>query len=233
METLRPVRRTLLRDTAYEAIRDAIVRGDIPPGAPVRDADLAERLGLSRAPVRDALSRLSGEGLVESKPQSYTRVTRLVPRDVRDAAAVVQAMQELAARTAVPLLTDPDITAMREANDRFRDATLRGDVADALRADDRLHGVLVTACGNRAVAATVERYTPLIRRLEWRRFNTASAAHGSAELHDRLIEACAGRDADAAARVTADIWRALEELADELSVEPSDERGAGQAAEPL
>lgn len=123
METLRPVRRTLLRDTAYEAIRDAIVRGDIPPGAPVRDADLAERLGLSRAPVREALSRLIGEGLVESKPQSYTRVTRLVPRDVRDAAAVVQAMQELAARGAVPHLTERDTAAMREANERFRAAT--------------------------------------------------------------------------------------------------------------
>lgn len=49
---------------------------------------------------------------------------------------------------------------MREANDRFRDATRRGDVADALRADDRLHDVLVLACGNRAVAATVRRYTP-------------------------------------------------------------------------
>ncbi|MFF2329123.1 MULTISPECIES: GntR family transcriptional regulator [unclassified Streptomyces] len=234
METLRPVRRTLLRDTAYEAIRDAIVRGDIPPGAPVRDADLAERLGLSRAPVRDALSRLSGEGLVESKPQSYTRVTRLVPRDVRDAAAVVRAMQELAARTAVPLLADADITAMREANDRFREATRRGDVAEALRADDRLHDVLVTACGNRAVAATAERYTPLIRRLEWRQFGTASAAHGSAELHDRLIEACVARDADAAARVTAEIWRALEELADEPSDQPPTRArsGSGRAAGP-
>ena len=219
LRTLRPVRRTLLRDTAYEAIRDAIVRGELQPGAPVRDADLAERLGLSRAPVREALSRLTGEGLVESKPQSYTRVTRLVPRDVRDAAAVVRAMHELAARAAVPRLTDADITAMREANDAFRDAARRGDVAGALHADDGLHDVLVTACGNRAVAATVERYTPLIRRLEWRQFGTASAAHGSAELHDRLIEACAARDADAAARVTAEIWRALEELADEPSGE--------------
>ncbi|GAA1300137.1 GntR family transcriptional regulator [Streptomyces sp. NPDC002722] len=216
METLRPVRRTLLRDTAYEAIRDAIVRGDIPPGAPVRDADLADRLGLSRAPVRDALSRLAGEGLVESKPQSYTRVTPLVPGDVRDAAAVVRAMQELAARTAVPHLADADITVMRAANERFRKATGRGDVAEALRADDRLHDVLVAACGNGAVAATVERYTPLIRRLEWRQFGTAGSAHGSAELHDRLIEACAARDAEAAVRITAEIWRALEELADEL-----------------
>ncbi|MFC9242941.1 GntR family transcriptional regulator [Streptomyces sp. NPDC057136] len=215
METLRPVRRTLLRDTAYEAIRDAIVRGDIPPGASVRDGELAERLGLSRAPVRDALSRLAGEGLVESKPQSYTRVTRLVPRDVRDAAAVVRAMQELAARSAVPHLTDTDIAAMRVANERFRAAAADGDTAAALRADDELHDVLVAACGNRAVAATVARYTPLIRRLEWRQFGTASAAHGSAALHDRLIDACAGGDAEEASRITAEIWRALEELADE------------------
>ncbi|QNE74353.1 FCD domain-containing protein [Streptomyces finlayi] len=215
METLRPGRRTLLRDTAYEAIRDAIVRGDIPPGTSVRDGELAERLGLSRAPVRDALSRLAGEGLVESKPQSYTRVTRLVPRDVRDAAAVVRAMQELAARSAVPHLTETDIVAMRAANDRFRAAAAEGDTAAALRADDELHDVLVAACGNRAVAATVERYTPLIRRLEWRRFGTASAAHGSAALHDQLIDACAGGDAEAASLITAEIWRVLVELADE------------------
>ncbi|MFF2009974.1 GntR family transcriptional regulator [Streptomyces sp. NPDC058195] len=215
METLRPVRRTLLRDTAYEAIRDAIVRGDLPPGAPVRDADLAERLGLSRAPVRDALARLSAEGLVESKPQSYTRVTRLVPRDVRDAAAVVRAMQELAARTAVPHLVDADLTVMRTANRHFRAAVDRGDVAAALHHDDLIHDVLVAACDNRAVTATIERYTPLIRRLEWRRFGTAGTAHGSAELHERLIEACAARDAEAAARITAEIWQALEELADE------------------
>ncbi|GAA3004183.1 GntR family transcriptional regulator [Streptomyces fulvorobeus] len=217
------MRRTLLRDTAYEAIRDAIVRGDIPPGASVRDGELAERLGLSRAPVRDALSRLAGEGLVESKPQSYTRVTRLVPRDVRDAAAVVRAMQELAARSAVPHLTAGDLAAMRAANERLRAAAAAGDTAAALHADDELHGVLVTACGNRAVTATVERYTPLIRRLEWRQFGTASAAHGSAALHGLLIDACAGGDAEGASRITAEIWRALEELADEPGVDPADD----------
>jgi len=72
------VERTLLRDTAYEAIRDAIVRGDLPPGAAMSNVAVADQLGLSRAPVRDALARLADEGLVETKPQSYTRVTALV-----------------------------------------------------------------------------------------------------------------------------------------------------------
>ena len=210
---LEPVERPLLRDTAYQLIREAIVRGDIPPGSVVRDAQLAERLGLSRAPVRHALARLADDGLVKTKPQSHTRVTAIDPADVRDAAAVVRAMHELATRAAVPLLTAERIDAMTEANRRFDAAVRTGDVDAALDADDELHGVLVQACGNRAVAATIDRYTPLIRRLERLRFSIP-AAQESVTRHERLIAACRAGDADAAARVTTEIWHELEELAD-------------------
>ncbi|MFF4565841.1 GntR family transcriptional regulator [Streptomyces sp. NPDC001435] len=213
MKALRPLHRTLLRDRAYESIRDAIVAGEIEPGAVVRDADLAERLGLSRAPVREAFARLVDEGLLESKPQSYTRVTPVVAADVRDAAAVVGAMHELVTRVAVPRLRPADLNAMRTANERFDTAVRAGDVDGALRADDELHDVLVRVSGNRAAAATVARYTPLIRRLERRRFGEGGSCR-SAGLHERLIETCADGDADAAVRVTADIWRTLADLAD-------------------
>jgi DNA-binding GntR family transcriptional regulator len=210
---LEPVDRPLLRDTAHRLIRDAIVKGDIPPGTVVRDAQLAEQLGLSRGPVRDALARLADEGLVKTKPQSHTRVTPIDPAEVRDAAAVVRAMHELAARTAVPLLSAAQITGMAEANQRFDAAVRAGDVDEALRADDALHDVLVRASGNRAVAATIARYTPLIRRLERVRFSVP-AARESVTLHERLIEACRNGDADAAVRVTTEIWHELEQLAD-------------------
>jgi DNA-binding GntR family transcriptional regulator len=214
MTTLPRVRRTLLRDTAYEVIRDAIVRADLPPGAVVSNAAVAEQLGLSRAPVRDALARLADEGLVETKPQSYTRVTPLVLKEVRDAAEVVRAMHELAARTAVPLLTAGHIAALRAANRRFEAATAAGDVDAALEFDDELHGVLVGVCGNRAVAATIERYTPLIRRLERRQFSSARAGR-SVQRHEKLIAACAAGDVGQASQVTAQIWRSLEDLADD------------------
>lgn len=213
MDAIGPVPRTLLRDRAYEAIRDAIVAGDIEPGAAVRDVDLAERLGLSRAPVREAFSRLVDEGLLESKPQSYTRVTPVVASDVRDAAAVVGAMHELAVRVAVPRLFAADVEMMRSANERFAAAVHASDVDTALRADDELHDVLVRVSGNRAAAATIARYTPLIRRLERRRFGEGGNCR-SAGLHEQLIEACAAGDVDEAVRVTAEIWRGLEGLAD-------------------
>jgi DNA-binding GntR family transcriptional regulator len=119
-------------------------------------------------------------------------------------------MHELAARAP---LTEGDIEEMRAANRRFDTATRDGDVGAAMRADDDLHGVLVRACGNRAVAATVERYTPLVRRLEWQRFSERSARR-SVELHDELIAACAAGDTDEAIRVTAEIWHSLEQLAE-------------------
>ena len=209
---MEPVRRTLLRESAYEAIRDAIVRGELAPGASVRDADLAARLGLSRAPVRDALSRLADEGLVETKPQSYTRVTPLDPRDVRDAAAVVRAMHELVVLAAVPRRVPPDVEAMRAANLRFAAAVRAGEVDAALRADDDLHDVLVRAGDNRAATATISRYTPLIRRLERVRFGPSSGRR-SVVLHDELIDACAAGDTATAVAVTARIWRSLEDLA--------------------
>ena len=216
MTTLPRVRRTLLRDTAYEVIRDAIVRADIPPGAVVSNATVAEQLGLSRAPVRDALARLADEGLVETKPQSYTRVTALALKEVRDAAEVVRAMHELAVRAAVPLLTATHIEAMREANRRFEAATLAADVDAAMDSDDDLHGVLVSVCANHAVAATVERYTPLIRRLERCQFSSARAL-SSVRRHDELIAACAAGDVGQAIKVTARIWRSLEDLAEDPS----------------
>ncbi|WP_235003208.1 GntR family transcriptional regulator [Blastococcus haudaquaticus] len=205
---LAPVGRVLLRDVALDRLRTAIVTGVLAPGEVIKDAELAARLGLSVAPVRAALARLADEGLVESKPQSRTRVTPLVPAKVRDAAAVVRAMHELAAREAVPRLVEDDVAAMRAANERFRAALAVADVDSATEADDDLHGVLLARCGNTAVLATVERFTPAIRRLERQRFGT-DGGHPSAELHDRLIAACAAADADAAVATTTEIWTAL------------------------
>lgn len=108
---------------------------------------------------------------------------------------------------------DVDLDVMRASNVRFAAAVKAGDVDGALRADDELHDVLVRVAGNRAAAATVARYTPLIRRLERRRFGEGGSCR-SAGLHDRLIEACAAGDTEAAVRITADIWRSLAELAD-------------------
>jgi DNA-binding GntR family transcriptional regulator len=189
-------------------LRDAIVSGELAPGAVIRDGELAEGVGLSRTPVREALARLADEGLVETKPHSWTRVTPLVLREVRDALVVVRAMHELAVRMAVPLMTERHHAFMRAANVRFAAALEKGDVQGALDADDALHDVPIAVLGNRVIAATIERQLPLIRRLERLRFGSLLGRR-SIGWHDQLIDACEEGDVESAVAITTRIWSAL------------------------
>ena len=197
-----------MRDRAYELLRDAIVAGELEPGAVIRDAELAEGVGLSRTPVREALARLADEGLVETKPHSWTRVTPLLLEEVRNALIVVRAMHELAVRLALPGMTARHYAEMRTANDRFATALDKGDVQAALDADDELHGVAIDVLGNRAIEATIERYLPLIRRLERLRFGSLLGRR-SIGWHDQLIDACEEGDVESAVAITTRIWSAL------------------------
>ncbi|WIX92859.1 GntR family transcriptional regulator [Amycolatopsis sp. DG1A-15b] len=210
--SLSKVTRPLLRDEAYDRIRTAIVDGTLPPGTPLRDADLAEQLGLSKAPVRQALLRLADDGLVDSKPQSYTRVSEVMSPDVIDARQIVRLLHEFAVRQAAPRCRPADIAAMRAANDRFAAAIEARDIAAAVKADDELHDVPVRLAGNAAVAATLDRYTPLLRRLEHARFSS-TLAWNSVERHTKLIDALEKRDTETAVSVISTIWTdLLEEL---------------------
>jgi len=189
------------------------VSGELAPGTTIKDVELAERVGLSRTPVREALARLTEDGLVESKPHSWTRVTPLVHRDVRDALLVVRAMHELAVRRAVPVMTKQDHQLMRAANQRFADALASGNVQAAIEADDELHGVPIEALGNRAIASTIERQFPLIRRLERQRFGSLLGRRSIA-YHEQLIDACEDGDVETAVAITTRIWTTLIELFD-------------------
>jgi DNA-binding GntR family transcriptional regulator len=210
---LRRVDRSLLRDQAYRMLRDAIVSGELKPGEVIRDGELAERVGLSRTPVREALARLADEGLVETKPHAWTRVTPLGVREVRDALTVVRAMHELAVRLAVPLMTDRHHRQMRAANLRFAETVKAGEVEAAVEADDALHDVPIAVLGNRALSATIERQLPLIRRLERLRFGSL-LGRSSIGRHDQLIEACEDRDVETAVAITTRIWTNLLDLLD-------------------
>lgn len=210
---LRRVDRSLLRDQAYRILRDAIVSGELAPGAVIRDTDLAERVGLSRTPVREALSRLTDDGLVETKPHSWTRVTPLLLREVRDAVVVVRAMHELAVRLAVPVMTERHHDRMRAANKRFAAALEKDDVQAAVDADDALHDVPVAVSGNKVLAATIERQLPIIRRLERLRFGSLLGRR-SITWHDQLIDACEDGDVETAVAITSRIWTSLLEMFD-------------------
>ena len=206
-QTAMAVDRSLLRDDVYRRLRDAIVDGTFVPGEQLKDGDLAEWLGVSRTPVREALLRLGASGLVVAVPGRSTTVSTVDPQAVRDARDVLAAMHGLAVRETAGRLGPDDVEGMRDANRRFAEALAAGDVAAALDADEELHRIPVAALGNRALEAVLEQFEPLVRRAELLRFSGDGRA--SVERHEQLIELLAAGDAEGAASVNFDIWHSL------------------------
>jgi DNA-binding GntR family transcriptional regulator len=205
--------RTLLRDQAYVRLRDAILDGTLEPGEQLKDAEIAEWLGLSRTPIREALARLAEYGLVETAPNRYTRVTPLNAVDAQDAFRVVAALHSLAAWLGAPRVEESELATMRKANEDFAAALRANDVDRALAADDRFHAVLVQASANREIALSLERLMPKVRRLERARFGSL-AGRRSVQGHDQIIALCASGNAEAAAQAVREQWLALGALID-------------------
>ncbi|WP_144793560.1 GntR family transcriptional regulator [Microbacterium paludicola] len=201
------VGRSLLRDDVYTRLRDAIVDYTFEPGEQLRDVELAEWLGVSRTPIREALLRLAASGLVVTKPGRSTTVAEIDEQAAGDARDVIAAMHALAARTAAGRLSQEQVEGMRDANRRFADAVAAGDTDAANAADDELHRIPIVASGNRAAVAVIDQYDPLVRRMERRRFGGDGTR--SVELHDRLIEHLAAGESEQAAEVAFEIWHTL------------------------
>jgi len=201
------VDRSLLRDDVFRRLRDAIVDGTFLPGEQLKDGDLAEWLGVSRTPVREALLRLGTSGLVVALPGKSTTVSAIDEAAVRDARDVIASMHALAVRQMAGRLADEDLERMRHANRRFAEAVGSGDVAAALEADEALHRVPIAALDNRALESVIDHFDPLVRRAERLRFT--GDGHTSIELHEQLIEALAAGDVERAAAMVFDLWHSL------------------------
>jgi DNA-binding GntR family transcriptional regulator len=213
--------RQLLRDIAYERLRDDIVFGVLPPDHDLSEAQLAEQLGVSKAPVREALARLTQDGLVVRKAQAHTRVAPLNGRQSLDALVVVRLLHVEAAGG---VSIDADgIAAMHRANERFAQALSARDVRTALDADDELHGIILTAYNNQPLIETIERLTPLVRRMEVLRF---AGSHGerSVALHRALIDSYARSDRRLAAELTDVIFGSLTEEVEDLFIHSTQEK---------
>ena len=166
----------------------------------------ARLIDLCEAGERDAAAEVSHQTWQTLAPLLDTWAAR-------DAQAVVAQLHRLAVHDAVGLLTADDLTRMRAANDRFRAALEAGDADGALAADDELHGIPVAAAGNAALAAVLDQFTPVLRRVERLRFSSLSG-RGSVALHARLIDLCEAGDRDAAAEVSHQTWQTLAPLLD-------------------
>ena len=188
-------------DRVYAALRERIVAGELPRGSKLRQEALAEELGVSRTPLREALRRLAAEGLVEFHPNRGARVADLQPADVRAAYEARLAFEPGAARLAAEQRSDLQLAAMRAAiTDQRRRARTQG----AYSASRAFHLALVRATGNDYLVRFAEAlWAPGLAEAIYERqaANPDALADDVAE-HVAIAEAIEAGDGETAERLT-------------------------------
>jgi DNA-binding GntR family transcriptional regulator len=206
-----PLPRASLRQQVYEIVLRAIINGDFKPGYQIRDVDIAESLGVSRTPVREALQRLVDEGLVETTPGAATRVAPIDVGDVRNIYPIVGALHALALRLASERIGPAELDALANANATFAAAVHESRITAALAADDAFHAVILDAAANPELRRTLDRLMPHIRRVQLTQFSSESSRH-SIRQHAEIVAACREHRFDDAAQTLEENWGNIEAL---------------------
>jgi len=208
-------------DLAYERIRSMLVEGEIPPGARLGQVELAEQLGISRTPIREALRRLTGEGLAEFVPNRGFRAASPGLDDVLLRLEVRSLVEPGIARLAAERRTEEHLAALRASIERETAADTRIAAHDASR---DFHVVLAHATGNRELVAVIESLwiVEIGRRLLAARATSAGWKRADVAEHRALLAAVTARDGELAARLMAEhIGEALQHWEHEEEEEPA------------
>jgi DNA-binding GntR family transcriptional regulator len=189
-------RGAVLGDEVYALLGEAILDGRLAPGERLRDHELAEWLGVSRTPVREALQRLERTGLVEVSPHRYTRVS--YPNHESDTVELVAYNMGLAVRMAAVRADDESLAVALERLDDVIAASRSDDAAAIAAASHEFFAVITHASGNLPLLKFIREYEIAIRRdlMGWRPF--IECPLGRTAAYEDFRASLAARDGDRA-----------------------------------
>ena len=181
---------------ALDWLRAAIVAGELRPGQRIAQEDVAERIGISVAPVREALRVLEQEGQVTYLPRRGYFVTELRIADLEEIYALRCVLEDRAVRHVLPTLDDDARQRLALAARDCVDAAYAGDVAAGLEANRRFHFTLLDAPDRPHTARVIRQLWDATEAYRALYYNSADERAAAADAHDRIMDAVADRDAD-------------------------------------
>ncbi|WP_433539247.1 GntR family transcriptional regulator [Micromonospora sp. CA-249363] len=186
-----------LVDLAVSRLTREILSGKSDPGERLVEEQLTRRLGISRAPLREALRLLAQQGLVEHVPRRGVRVATLSDRDVRELYELRDVLERFAVRAGIPVGRESDLAGLRATLDAMREATRVGDRMRVAESHRAFHVALVALAGNRqlsAVYGSILVKLQLYMAINLRREAEVAQPLDGVHRHERLLEAVAGGD---------------------------------------
>ncbi len=223
--------RVSAKERALAQIQDWIVDGTLEGGEKLNDAELAQVLGMSRTPIREALQALAHDGFVEMRPGRETRVAPIDPTTIDRLYPPLAALDAVAAETAAKSINAASVDQLRALNQQLADSIAKRDTFAALEADEQFHNVIVDLADNPYLTPLVATLHRHVRRLRYTFFRDVSAsafADASVSEHAAIIKALEAGDAGEAGRLMRQNWlRPMDEMRafwgkQSISGEPAD-----------
>lgn len=183
---------------AVEALRSAILRGEIAPDAPLTVVRIAQMLRMSPTPVREAIRTLQAEGLLRHEPHHTVSVNRYTAQDIHDLFQMRAELESQATRIAASRLDDTAIARLTELNERMRDLAAINDTDALNRLNGEWHLLIYGAADNRILLDVVQHlWKKFVWDINW---ILPGRSLRSIEEHDAVLAALRAHDADEAAQ---------------------------------
>ena len=202
--------RSTLSDEVYERLRDEIVRGEIRPNERLVEVDLAERLGVSRTPIRESLKRLSADGLIHGG-RHHLVVREHAPSEIREIYESRAALEGYAARLAAERATPTELSAIASFHERDVTKLVRSPREHIVDVNDGFHDAIIAAAGNHRLLDLIRRNREFYFTYRIARMYTDEEAEGSLKGHTAILDALFAHDGDGAEAATrSHVMQALE-----------------------
>lgn len=187
-----------LRDVVFNTLRQAILRGELMPGERLMEIQLAQKLGVSRTPVREAIRKLELEGLVVMIPRKGAEVAEITRQDMMDVLEVRAALEVLAVQDACERITDEQLTALAAAGEEFKRLLESGDLVACAQGDVNFHEIIYQATNNRRLVQMLSNLREQMYRYRMENLKDRRTYHSLVEEHEIIRQALIRHDKEAA-----------------------------------
>ena len=185
-----------LRDVVFYTLRQAILKGELEPGERLMEMQLAEQLGVSRTPIREAIRKLELEGLVLMIPRRGAIVAKITEKDLKDVLEVRASLERLSTKLACERMEEETIEELREAQEAFK-AALRGDdITLQAQKDVEFHDVIYKSTNNLRLIQMLNNLREQMYRYRLEYLKDGTSHQKLVEEHEAIIEALARRDTE-------------------------------------
>lgn len=206
-----------LKDLVYLELKHKILTGEIVSQTRLMEIDLSEKMNVSRTPIREAIKKLSDDGLVKIVPRRGAYVANISIKDMLDVFEVREDMEGFVAKLAAQRINDEEKEELRRIAAEYDEALTKAeDKENIIELDEKFHNFIVSCCGNDTLSELVKYVQELSLRFRYLYYNDYSLYESTAEQHHRIMDAINnGRAEEARAEADAHV-KSLKEFVFEL-----------------